>query len=273
MSFAPISSEGRRVMASPDHIGTRQHGAALSNLAERADHSGPDPQRDGGEEEHGHALAWPDALRIAGVALAATLVWFHLWLPPQIVTVIGVFGLLIGGWPIVKEAAKNALARRMTMELSMTIAIVAAAAISEFFTALIITLFVLGAEVLENLTVARGRRAIRDLLDFLPRLVTVRRAGAVREAAAEALRPGDLGRDRGRRLWHRRRDAVGNPRRCRSSSPAWRHHQGWPIPRDSWPGEHGRARQDGHAHSRPHRGTGRAPGCRQIGVRCHCKRG
>src|SRR5439155_22287739 len=88
-------------------------------------------------------------------------------------------------------AATNLAARRMTMELSMTTAIVAAAAISEFFTALIITLFVLGAEVLENLTVARGRRAIRDLLDFLPRLVTVRRAGAVREAAAEELRPGD----------------------------------------------------------------------------------
>ena len=70
-------------------------------------------------------------------------------------------------------------------------AIVAAAAIAEFFTALVITLFVLGAEALENLTVARGRRAIRDLLDFLPRSVTVRRTGAVRETSAEELRPGD----------------------------------------------------------------------------------
>jgi cation transport ATPase len=50
----------------------------------------------------------------------------------------------------------------MTMELSMSIAIVAAAAIGEFFTALVITLFVLVAEVLEGLTVSRGRRAIRD---------------------------------------------------------------------------------------------------------------
>src|SRR5712664_968096 len=106
MPSAPISSEGRPVMGSPDHTGTRQHGAALSNLAEPADHPGPDQQHDG-EQEQGHALAWPDALRIAGVALAAILVWFRLWLPPQIVSVIGVLGLLIGGWPIVKEAAKN----------------------------------------------------------------------------------------------------------------------------------------------------------------------
>ena len=105
--------------------------------------------------------------------------------------VLGIAGVVIGGWPIFKEAAENLLARRMTMELSMSIAIVAAAAISEFFTALIITLFVLVAEVLENMTVARGRRAIRDLMDFLPRTVTVRRAGAVRETSIDELRAGD----------------------------------------------------------------------------------
>src|SRR6185437_12938378 len=89
-----------------------------------------------------------------------------------------------------KEAAENLAARRMTMELSMSIAILAAAAISEFFTALIITLFVLVAEVLESLTVSRGRRAIRDLLEFLPRTVSVRRAG-VHSTSVEELRRGD----------------------------------------------------------------------------------
>jgi hypothetical protein len=57
------------------------------------------------------------------------------------VSVIGVVGLVVGCWPILKEAFENILERRMTMELSMTIAIVAAAAIGQFFTALIITLF------------------------------------------------------------------------------------------------------------------------------------
>src|SRR5216684_3272338 len=104
---------------------------------------------DADEREHDRALGWLDALRIAVVALAAVAVWFQLWEPLPGVSVIGGLGLLIGGWPVVKEAAENALARRMTMELSMTIAILAAAAISEFFTALVITLFVLVAEVLE----------------------------------------------------------------------------------------------------------------------------
>jgi Cd2+/Zn2+-exporting ATPase/Cu+-exporting ATPase len=145
------------------------------------------------EHEAGHerALQWPEILRIALVAVAAAAVGWRVWEPLRAVSLIGVAGLLIGGWPIFKEALENLLAKRMTMELSMSIAIIAAAAISEFFTALVITLFVLIAEVLEGMTVSRGRRAIHDLLDFLPRAVAVRRAGAVADIDADSLAVGD----------------------------------------------------------------------------------
>ena len=144
------------------------------------------------EGEGGEHSASPlEALRIVLVLVSAIAVWLHLWEPVSRVSLVGVIGVLIGGWPIFREAAENIAARRMTMELSMSIAIIAAAAISEFFTALVITLFVLIAEVLEGMTVSRGRRAIRDLLDFLPRQIMVRRADGVREASAEELRVGD----------------------------------------------------------------------------------
>ena len=113
------------------------------------------------DPDHAHAFAWPEALRIVVVALAAAAVWFHLWEPWARISVIGIAGGPVGGWPIFKEAFENIVARRMTMEHSMTIAIVSAAAISEFFTTLVITLFVLVAEVLEGMTVSRGRRAIQ----------------------------------------------------------------------------------------------------------------
>jgi heavy metal translocating P-type ATPase len=138
-----------------------------------------------------HALEWQDMLRIGLVGLAAAAVGWRVWEPFAGISVLGVAGLLIGGWPIFQEALENLIAKRMTMELSMSIAIVAAAAISEFFTALVITLFVLIAEVLEGMTVSRGRRAIRDLLDFLPRAVSVRRGGSVAQVDAEALKVGD----------------------------------------------------------------------------------
>src|SRR6266851_4182397 len=142
--------------------------------------------------ERDHVVSLVEAARIVVVALAAAAVWFHVLEPvPRVVSLMGVMGVLIGGWPIFKEAAENAAARRMTMELSMSIAIIAAAGISQFFTALVITLFVLVAEVLEGMTVSRGRRAIRDLMDFIPRSVTVRDAGGIREASTDELRAGD----------------------------------------------------------------------------------
>jgi Cd2+/Zn2+-exporting ATPase/Cu+-exporting ATPase len=138
--------------------------------------------------EHGFKLQ--DAIRIALVAVAATLVWFRVWEPFAHFSIIGIAGTLIGIYPILKEAAENAMERRMTMELSMTIAILAALAIGQFFTALVIVLFVLIAEVLEGLTVQRGRTAIRELLNMLPNEVTVRRNGRAEQRSTESIRPG-----------------------------------------------------------------------------------
>ncbi len=137
------------------------------------------------------AVKRADLVRVAFVAAAAAAVWLRVWEPVAALSVIGLGATLIGGYPIFKEAVENLLARRMTMELSMTIALVAALVVGQFFTALVITLFVLVAEILEGLTVRRGRRAIRQLLDYLPRSATVRRNGQLREAPMEALRAGD----------------------------------------------------------------------------------
>jgi len=143
------------------------------------------------DDEHGHSLQWVDLLRIGLVALAAAAVWFRVWEPFARVSIIGIAGTLIGGYPIFKEAWENIVERKMTMELSMTIALLSALAIGEFFTALVITGFVLAAEVLEGLTVDRGRRAIQNLLDFLPRTVSVRRNGEVTDIPADQVQVGD----------------------------------------------------------------------------------
>src|SRR3984957_15268872 len=95
------------------------------------------------EHDHEHRFELVEVLRVAFVALAAAAVWFHLWEPFHRVSVIGLAAALIGGYPIFKEAWENIVARRMTMELSMTIALASALAIGEFFTALVILVFVL----------------------------------------------------------------------------------------------------------------------------------
>jgi heavy metal translocating P-type ATPase len=144
------------------------------------------------EEDHEHGFELVEVLRVAFVALAAAAVWFHLWEPFHRVSVIGLGATLIGGYPIFKEAFENILERRMTMELSMTIALVSALAIGEFFTALVITAFVLAAEILEGLTVGRGRRAIQDMLDFLPQTASVLREGRIVEVDTKTIQPGEV---------------------------------------------------------------------------------
>ncbi len=151
-----------------------------------------DPAVHEAEHEHAAGLEWVELARIAFVLLCAAAVWRHVWEPLGRVSVIGLAGTVIGGWPIFAEAWENIRERRMTMELSMTIALVAALAIGEFFTALLITAFVLAAEVLEGLTVGRGRKAIRQLLEFLPATATVRRTGGARPIPLSEVHVGDL---------------------------------------------------------------------------------
>ena len=124
---------------------------------------------------HEHALNRSEIYRVLFVAVAAGAIWILGGVRNPYVTAIGVICTLVGGFPIFHEAYENIVQRRMTMELSMAIAIVAALAIREIFTALVITLFVLVAEILEGLTVGRGRTAIRHLVGLLPTTAIVRR--------------------------------------------------------------------------------------------------
>ena len=135
---------------------------------------------------------WLEWARVAFVAVILVLVWARVVPRVSGIDILALIGVLIGGYPIFKEAIADLLERRMTMELSMTIALVAASVIGEFFTALLITVFVLIAEILEGMTVGRGRRAIRELLDLLPQTAEVRSTGQVAARSLSEVAVGDV---------------------------------------------------------------------------------
>jgi len=143
------------------------------------------------DHEQGHALTWREIDRVLFVAATAGAIWFLRGVSNPYITAIGVICAMVGGFPIFHEAYENITQRRMTMELSMAIAIVAALVIREIFTALVITLFVLVAEILEGLTVSRGRRAIQHLIDLLPSAATVLRAGQWKDVSIREITVGD----------------------------------------------------------------------------------
>ncbi|MDR1450098.1 MAG: cadmium-translocating P-type ATPase [Propionibacteriaceae bacterium] len=118
-----------------------------------------------------------DLLRVLSVAACTLATALGLTWPRPAVPVVALVGLVIGCWPILKEAVEDIRHRRMSMELSMLIAIAAAAAIGEWATSLVITTFVLAAEILEDLSTDRGRDALADLMAFLPDTAQVRQGG------------------------------------------------------------------------------------------------
>src|SRR6267378_914641 len=169
-------------------------GGATSGMHESGAHparEGTASDSEGGGATHEHGLDWRETVRIGFVAIAAGIFWFLGVHPSLPLVLAGVICAVVGGYPIFREAIENIL-ERMTMELSMAIAILAALAIREVFTALVITLFVLVAEVLEGLTVSRGRHEIRHLIDLLPSTATVNERGGWREVGVQQVLVGDI---------------------------------------------------------------------------------
>lgn len=131
-----------------------------------------------------------DFLRMAVATISIALVWLHVIQRGE--QIFGLIALSFCAYPIAREAVEALSHKRMTMELSMAIALLAALAIGEVLTALVIVLFVLIAEDLERRTVEGGRRSIGRLLDNLPQTALVRSGDQFVETALATVKPGDL---------------------------------------------------------------------------------
>lgn len=156
---------------------------------------GPDHDPHEHDDEHGHSHEHPagavEYLRLGVLALVILASLTGWWKSYMTRDWLALAATLIGGFPIFAEAWENLRKRRMTMELSMTIALMGALLIGQFLTALVIAFFVLFAELLEGFTVGSGRRAIERLIHSLPRTVTVRRNGAEQELSTDELAAGE----------------------------------------------------------------------------------
>jgi P-type Cu+ transporter len=141
--------------------------------------------------DHDHASGPAEFVRLGVMALIVIASLTGWWRGFMDQDWLAFAGTIIGGFPIYREAWENLLKRRMTMELSMTIALLAALAIGQFFTAIVIAFFVLFAELLEGYTVGGGRKAIEKLIDALPRQVMVRRDGREQQVAMDAISAGE----------------------------------------------------------------------------------
>ena len=148
------------------------------------------------------ALRWWQDRRLQWVLLAAAL-----WVVGTALTFTGTQGLLVtalfagaivvGGWPFARAGVQSARAKRLDMNVLMTVSAIGAAVLGEWGEgAAVVVLFALGG-ALQTRTLERTRGAIRGLMALSPATASrVDAAGVETQMPVEALAIGDLVRVR-----------------------------------------------------------------------------
>jgi Cd2+/Zn2+-exporting ATPase/Cu+-exporting ATPase len=137
----------------------------------------------------GHEL---ELLRLGLVGLAILITWSGIWRIVFSFNYVALLTIILGGFPIYKLAYSSLRAKSVTVEIAMTIGIIASFAIGEFLAAMVIVFFTLFAEFLEDFTLDKGRAAIRELLKISPEKAVVKRDGEEIEVNVSEVKPGDI---------------------------------------------------------------------------------
>lgn len=128
----------------------------------------------------------------SGLLLGGALGAGWLGAPPAVGIALYGAALLTGGWITARKALRAALARRLDMNVLMTIAVVGAVPIGEWAEAATVAFLFALAQLLETYSLDRARQAVRRLLDLTPPEATVRRNGQEVRVPVEAVNLGEV---------------------------------------------------------------------------------
>ena len=112
-------------------------------------------------------------------------------LPASASLAIILSAVLVGGLPIFRAALGAARRRMLTVDILVSLAVTAAVLSGEALAAAQVVVLMSVGELLEERTVARSRRAVRQLLDLAPKTVTLLRDGREVTVPREQVVEGD----------------------------------------------------------------------------------
>ncbi len=133
-----------------------------------------------------------ELLRLTLMGAAALFSWLGLWRAFLPLDLVGLSSALIGGYPIYKETLQSLTHKKISMEVSMSLAILASLLIGQFTAAAVIAFFVILAELLESLAVDQGRATLIKLEEAAPMKALVKKNGADVEVDVRSLLVGDV---------------------------------------------------------------------------------
>lgn len=99
--------------------------------------------------------------------------------------------VLAGGYPVFRGVLQSALRRHITSHTLMTVGMVAAIAVGEWATALLVVFFMRLADYVEAFTSERARRAVKDLTAIAPQTARVLRDGVEVDVAIDQVAVGE----------------------------------------------------------------------------------
>jgi len=129
---------------------------------------------------------------LAGVGIILGLLAQQLALPIWIARAFYGIGIVVAGYPIARAGLFELRLRRADMNLLMTISVIGAAILGDWFEgALVVFLFSLGT-TLQVFTFGRTRNAIRALMDLTPAAATVKRGEQEMTVPVESIGVGEI---------------------------------------------------------------------------------
>ncbi|HEX6271178.1 MAG TPA: cation-translocating P-type ATPase [Anaerolineales bacterium] len=105
---------------------------------------------------------------------------------------LGAAIVIAGGWPIYRNVIRATLNKRIISHTLMTIGVIAALAIGEWVTALIVAIFMRVGDYVENFTTESARRAVKELSTLAPQTARVDQMGLEVELPITQVKAGDI---------------------------------------------------------------------------------
>lgn len=112
--------------------------------------------------------------------------------PYYINAALAIFATVFGGFQRFTSGFKDIFKRKITVNVFVAVALVATLAIGEFRPAAIIVFIMAVAGALESYTLEKTRRSISELLDFAPKMATIRKGAEELIVPVSELQEGDI---------------------------------------------------------------------------------
>lgn len=124
-----------------------------------------------------------------GVVFGEWLGWFEK-LTARVPWPIGLGLVLCFGYPVFKNVLQAALRRQILAHTLMTLGVIAALAVGEWATAVVVVFFMRVGDYTEKFTTDRARQAVRDLTALAPQIAHLEQEGGEVEVPIGAIQPG-----------------------------------------------------------------------------------